>query len=186
MEVLIADDEATSRLIMTAALRKHGHNVYCTENGEEAWAAFQKHVFPIVVTDWLMPKMDGLELCARIRAFPKRGYSYLILLTVMGGKANFLKGMQAGADDFLVKPCDDEQLQARLCVAERIMGLREHVKRLEGLLSMCSRCKGIRNNGGWEPLEKYLSEHSDVTIEETLCPSCTAQVQPERERYGIR
>jgi two-component system, cell cycle response regulator len=125
MKILIAEDDTTTRLIFGATLRKMGHAVTAVEDGRKAWKAWQQEEYSLLITDWIMPDLDGLELCKRIRAQPSLQYTYIILLTSMEGKGSYLEGMDAGADDFITKPFDEEQLAARLRVAERIIALHQ-------------------------------------------------------------
>src|SRR5438876_6161094 len=105
-----------------------------------------------------MPEMDGLALCGHVRARRKQPYIYFILVTSRGGKQQYLTWMEAGADDFIAKPVDPDELRARLTVAERIFVLRTELRQLEGLLPICSFCKRIRNNNDvWQSLE-YFNE----------------------------
>jgi two-component system chemotaxis response regulator CheY len=128
MKILIAEDDATTRLIFGATLRKMGHTVTAVEDGQKAWKAWQQEEYSLIISDWIMPDIDGLELCKRIRAQPSLQYTYIILLTSMDGKGSYLEGMDAGADDFITKPFDEEQLAARLRVAERIIALHEKLR----------------------------------------------------------
>ena len=131
MKILIAEDDAASRTILSQILKQLGHEVIVTVDGEQAWGIFLAQDVPLLISDWMMPGLDGLELCRRIRADGRAAYTYIILLTVLGGKANYLEAMKAGADDFINKPFDADQLQARLRVAERILGLQRDLTRLE-------------------------------------------------------
>lgn len=128
MNILIAEDDMTSRLLLSATLRKLGHEVVVAHDGQEAWDAMQEEQFSLLISDWMMPGIDGLELCRRVRAANWGHYSYLILLTALGGKGRYLDGMDAGADDFITKPFDEEQLAARLRVASRILDLHEKLR----------------------------------------------------------
>jgi phosphoserine phosphatase RsbU/P len=180
MRILIAEDDATSRLILTARLQQAGHEVVAVENGARAWTAWREQLCPVLITDWLMPEMDGFDLCLRIRNTAGASYTYIIVLTAHGGKTNCLEAMDAGADDFMAKPPDQEELLARLRVAERILSLREHVKRLEGVLPICSYCKKIRDeHGRWDQLETYVTEHSEAWFSHGICPECLARVTKE-------
>ena len=120
MKILIAEDEKVSRHLLENRLRKWGYDVTAAEDGEEAWKIFQKEHFPMVISDWIMPKMDGLELLRRIRSIKREGYVYTILLTAHSGKEEILAGMDSGADDFIAKPFDNDELLARLKVGRRI------------------------------------------------------------------
>ena len=128
MNILIAEDDMTSRLLLSATLKKLGHEVVVAHDGQEAWSAMQQEQFSLLISDWMMPGIDGLELCRRVRAAEWGRYSYIILLTALGGKGRYLDGMDAGADDFITKPFDEEQLAARLRVASRILDLHETLR----------------------------------------------------------
>ncbi|MGH7287277.1 MAG: response regulator [Myxococcota bacterium] len=128
MKVLIADDDPISRKLLQSYLQKWGCEVTAAENGVEAWSAFQRDEFPVVITDWMMPELDGVELVRRIRAGPRPGYVYVILLTGKGQKEDLVSGMEAGADDFLTKPFDRDELRVRLRAGERIVALEQQVR----------------------------------------------------------
>ena len=173
LKILIAEDENISRVVLEATLKKRGHEVVAVENGRKAWEAFKNDHFHVLIADWLMPEMDGLALCREIRKCPQDNYTYLILLTSLEGKTNYLEAMDAGADDFLTKPFDADQLVARIQVARRILGLRRHVAKLEGLLPICCSCKKIRDlEGNWQRLENYIQFHSEARFTHGFCPEC--------------
>ena len=173
MKILIAEDDVTSRLVLDASLRTLGHEVVAVENGLRAWDESRAKYFPVLITDWVMPHMDGLALCRTLREAQREQYTCVILLTALEGKANYLEAMNAGADDFITKPFDLEQLAARLVVAERMLGLRQHVTQLEGLLPICAYCKKIRNEKeGWESIEKYIAARSETKFSHGICPAC--------------
>ena len=123
MKVLIAEDEAISRRLLQSYLERWGHEVVVAQNGVEAWNLFQAGEFRIVISDWMMPEMDGVELIRRIRAAERAGYVYLILLTARSQKEDIVEGMEAGADDFVTKPFDRDELRVRLRAGQRIMEL---------------------------------------------------------------
>ncbi len=127
MRILIAEDDIVSRLILASTLQKQGHEVVGAENGLKAWEAFQKEYFPVLILDWLMPGMDGVTLCRHVRTLLRENYTYVILLTALEGKSNYVEAMDAGADDFMTKPFDADQLTARIRVAERIINLQRRV-----------------------------------------------------------
>src|SRR5215212_5298584 len=101
MKVLIADDDPIARLLLERLLTEWGKEVVSAADGGEAWKLFQHEPFPIVITDWLMPRLDGLDLIRRIRAHPRPGYVYTILVTSLTEKEDLVEGMEAGADDYL-------------------------------------------------------------------------------------
>jgi DNA-binding response OmpR family regulator len=125
MKVLIAEDDRDSRELLAWMLEKLGYQVVSTANGKEAWEAFRKGRFRIVITDILMPEVDGLELCRRVRQHKQSKYTYIVMITALIGKKDYLEGMEAGADDFVTKPFDADELKARLRVAQRIISFQE-------------------------------------------------------------
>jgi two-component system NtrC family sensor kinase len=123
MRVLIAEDSLTMRRLLRACLQKWHYEVVAAENGAQAWELFQRGNFPLVLTDWLMPKMDGLELIRRIRSCDLPRYVYVMLLTAKSEKEDLVVAMDAGADDFLVKPFNHDELRVRMREGERIVHL---------------------------------------------------------------
>jgi CheY-like chemotaxis protein len=173
MQILIAEDDPVSRAKLVALLKGQGHEVTATDDGMEAWGAWQIAQPRVVVSDWAMPELDGLEVCRRIRAHGGDHYTYFVLLTASGGRDNFLVAMEAGIDDFITKPVDPDELRARLAVAQRILGLREELHALEGLLPICSYCKRIRNDRDeWSSLEGYIEKRSKAEFSHGVCPDC--------------
>jgi len=127
MKILIAEDERVSRRLLESRLKKWGYDVTAAEDGAEAWEIFQQEHFPMVISDWMMPKMDGLELLEKIRSIERPGYVYTILLTARNEKEDLLAGMDSGADDFISKPFDKDELLARLKVGLRITDLERNL-----------------------------------------------------------
>ena len=128
MNVLVADDDGIIRLLLSSALTKLGHKVHAATNGREAWDAWHGGEFPFVISDWMMPDLDGLEFCRRIRAERRADYTYIVLLSSRSGKTNYLEAMTAGADDFITKPFEKDALAARVRVAERILQLHANLR----------------------------------------------------------
>ena len=106
MKVLIAEDDPVSSYVLAARIKKMGHDVLVTENGREAWTVYQQEHPRLVITDWMMPEMNGVELIRLIRNADSNLYTYVILLTALSGRAHYLEGMNAGADDFVTKPLE--------------------------------------------------------------------------------
>jgi sigma-B regulation protein RsbU (phosphoserine phosphatase) len=123
MRILVAEDERITRASLVRQLERAGHDVVAAEDGAAAWNEFQRDEFDIVVTDWDMPRMDGRELVERIRTEGRAGYTYLLMLTARSEKGDLVAGMEAGADDFLAKPFDRDELRVRLAAGERIINL---------------------------------------------------------------
>ena len=195
MRILIAEDDLTSRNILAALLKKTGHEVMETTNGADAWAVMQQPDAPrMAILDWMMPEMDGLELVRRIREPQTEQPPYLIMLTAKGKKSDIVVGLDAGADDYLVKPFDTGELQARIEVGRRIVELQArlaeqvnalqqalgHIKTLQGIIPICSFCKKIRNDKGyWDQVEAYVGKHSEAEFSHSICPDCMAIHYPD-------
>ena len=135
MKVLVVEDDRDSRELLGWLLQKLGYQVVSAANGKEAWDAFRKGRFRLVISDVLMPEIDGLELCRRIRMHKQSKYTYIIMITALIGKKDYLEGMDAGADDFVTKPFDPDELKARLRVAERIISFQEQAALAEEALT---------------------------------------------------
>ena len=181
MKILVAEDDATSRQVLAGQLRKLGYDPVEAEDGAVAWERYLAVSPRIVITDWLMPNVNGLELCRRIREDERTEYPYLIILTSLDRKVGYLEGMNAGADDFVTKPADFVELNVRLQVAERILKLQKQVSQLEGLLPICPQCKKIHTDDNrWEQVESYISKRSDAQFSHGICPECyNAVVVPQ-------
>jgi two-component system chemotaxis response regulator CheY len=128
VRILVADDDSVSRLIVETTLRKLGHECQSVVDGDQAWEAIQSGRPDVVISDWSMPGRNGVQLCADVRSDAPDNYTYFIMVTKHGAPEQILEGMDAGADDYLVKPLDPDQLQARLVVAARVTGLHRHLE----------------------------------------------------------
>ncbi len=142
MRTLIADDDGITRSLLSSLLTKLGHDVSEAGNGREAWDAWHGGDFPLIIVDWMMPDIDGLEFCRRIRAGQRADYTYIFLLTSRSGMTNYLEGMNAGADDFITKPFEWDSFAARVRVAERILGLHASLRAANTELHTALRAKG--------------------------------------------
>jgi len=203
MRVLIADDEATTRHLIQATLGGWGFEVLVAGDGSEALRVLQGSRGPeIAMLDWMMPGIDGLEVCRRMRATMPNAATYIILVTVRGGLENVVRGLEAGADDYITKPFDPRELRARLHVGVRIVQLQralmerfqeledalKRVKQLQGLLPICSYCKKIRNDRNyWEQVDAYITSHSEAQFSHGVCPDCfEIHLKPQLERLPNR
>ena len=185
MHILIADDDPVVRLSVAAALHHWGHEVVVATDGADAWARFERTAaFGAAILDWTMPGLDGLKVTQKIRDAHRDDYTYIILLTAKSGRTAYRTGITAGAEDFLTKPVDFEELEARLVVAERVVRLRRRLKQLEDLLPVCMYCHKIRSSrGSWMALERYVAEHTRTTFSHGCCTSCYERfVQPDLDR----
>src|SRR6266446_220269 len=182
MNILIVDDDSTSRILLSATLKKLGHQVTAASSAEEVLAALESGHVPLLISDLVMPGLNGLDLCRRIRAANRPQYTYIILLTSVSGKSGYLVGMKAGADDFLSKPLDQDLLAARLVAAERILNLQSQVKQLSGLLPICCVCKKVRDDKNyWQQVESYIVKRTDAKFSHGYCPDCFNKVLREIE-----
>ncbi len=174
MIILIAEDDLLSRKLLTATLEKLGHQVDPFDNGEDAWNAHNKIPYRIIVSDWLMPKLDGLDFCRKVRARENTEYTYFILLSAnVQGKESYMEAMEAGIDDFLAKPLDRDQIWMRLRVAERILKYSTQIIHLESMLPICSYCKKVRDdNNYWQQVETYIGQKIGANLSHSVCPNC--------------
>jgi len=126
--ILIAEDDPVSRMLLEKTLVKAGYDVATVTNGREALESFSKKFFPIVLTDWMMPEMDGLQLCRAIRKNISTGYVFIFVLTARESTDDMIAGLEAGADDYLTKPINRPELMARLKTATRVLELEKSLK----------------------------------------------------------
>jgi DNA-binding response OmpR family regulator len=194
MKILIADDEPVSRRMLQATMAKWGYEVTVCEDGEQAWQALQDSTpHALAVLDWLMPGIDGAEICRKVRSTPSLRSIYVILLTSRGNKQDIIGGLEAGADDYITKPFDPDELRARVRVGLRVAKLQttladrvrdlesalSRVHQLQGLLPICCYCKKIRDDGNyWHQVESYVSQHADVRFSHGVCPDCLSKLTP--------
>ena len=195
MKVLIAEDDVTTRRLLEILLSKCGYETVVTGDGKEAWHAMQATNPPqMAIFDWMMPEMSGVELCRKIRESITPSLVYIILLTVKDRKEDIVSGLDAGANDYVIKPFEQEELRARLRVGERVVELQSaladrvkelqealsHIKTLQGILPICMHCHKIRDDRDvWQRLEKYIAEHSGVQFSHGLCPECRKMYYPD-------
>jgi phosphoserine phosphatase RsbU/P len=177
MNILIAEDDNVSRRILHRNLTRLGHTVSEAVNGAEAWSILERDPIRLVVSDWMMPEMNGLELCRRLRERTDANYTYFILLTAREGDENHREAMAAGVDDFLTKPLNREELEIRLRVAERILGFATQVRQLKELLPICMYCKKIRDDQNyWKIIEEYIHQYTGSDFSHGICPDCYEKI----------
>ena len=173
MRILAVDDEVTSRELLVRVLKRLGHDVQVAQDGREALAAFAADPVPLVVTDWRMPDMDGLTLTRQLRSRQQPNYVYVLLLSSVAGRQNWLEAMEAGVDDFLPKPLDESVMRARLRVAERMLRLFDRNRTLARFIPICMYCKRARTDRDfWLDLDRYLAETGDAKLSHGVCPEC--------------
>ena len=188
VKILAVEDDAVARAVLRQALRCLGHEVVEAGDGEAALEVLQTEPVRVVVSDWMMPRADGLDLCQRIRKRAGAEYIYFILLTSRDATAeNQTAAADAGVDDFLTKPLDLPELWTSLRVAERILRYTTQVRQLEEMLPICSYCKKIRDDQNyWQQLEGYISERTGSDFSHSICPDCHTRVLlPQLEQLKI-
>jgi DNA-binding response OmpR family regulator len=200
MRILIAEDDRVSRRLLETRLQNDGHEVVLAADGTEAWAALEQDpAIPLAILDWVMPGITGPEICQRLRQRKTDQPTYLILLTSRDTRDDVVTGLQAGANDYVTKPFDLDELHARVQVGERVVHLQkalaERVRQLEealakvrvlqGLLPICLYCKKIRDDQNyWQQVDKYVADHSEARFSHGICPDCYERVvKPELDRY---
>lgn len=200
MNILVAEDDPVTRRILESTLGRLGWDVITAADGTAAWRALEtlegKNAPELVLLDWMMPGMDGIEICRKLRTTPGFELMYIILLTSRSEKEDLAMGLTAGANDYITKPFHPAELESRVRVGQRMVRLQtslavrikeleealSEVKRLQGLLPICSYCKKVRNEENyWQQVESYLSSHSEVKLTHGVCPDCYTKVMKEMD-----
>ena len=197
MKILLVEDELITRQKLEKLLSTWQYEVISAADGIAAWNILREPDAPrLALVDWELPGMNGVEVCVRARSQLKLTPLYLILLTGHNSKANITQGLDAGADDYITKPFDTEELRARVQTGARIVRLQTElaeritelqaaladVKQLRGLLPICCYCKKIRDDKNyWHEVESYISRHTDATFTHGICPICREKAMKECE-----
>jgi sigma-B regulation protein RsbU (phosphoserine phosphatase) len=198
VKILIGEDDPISRRMLQATLVKWGCEVVVCKDGSEAWVKLQSHEAPrMAILDWMMPGMDGVQVCRNLRKLTQAPRTYIILLTAKGRSQDVVAGLAAGADDYVTKPFDRDELHARVqagfrtieletSLADRVRELEQallQVRQLQGLLPICAYCKRIRKDEDyWQQIEGFVAEHSGAQFSHSICPGCYEKiVKPELE-----
>jgi phosphoserine phosphatase RsbU/P len=200
VKILIAEDDRVSRRLLEARLQKDGHEVVVAEDGAKAWSVLEADpAIPLVVLDWMMPGLTGPEICRKLRQRQTDQPTYVILLTSRDSREDIVSGLEAGANDYVTKPFDFDELRARVQVGQRVVQLQKilaervrelevaltSVKMLQGLLPICLYCKKIRDDRNyWQQVDKYVADHSEARFSHGICPECYEKVvKPELDQY---
>ena len=200
--VLVADDDMDTRNMLSRFLSLRGFTVQQAVEGNQAAEILGGHDAPaIALIDWMMPGMDGTDVCKLIRQEPDRPYTYLIMLTGRVNKAEVTAGLEAGADDYVTKPCDLTELLARLRVGERIVALERNraeqvlalqealnqVRKLKQLVPICAWCKRVRDDADyWHSIEEYLYLHTGSDFTHGICPACLEGLKADLPAQQLR
>jgi len=195
MQVLIAEDDRVTGEILARTLQRWNYETAVVGNGTQAWEHLRTINAPtLAILDWMMPGMDGPDVCRKVRSELPLANMYLLLVTARESRGDVIAGLDAGADDYIIKPFDPEELRARVAVGVRVLRLQQKlaervaelqtalssVKQLRGLLPICSYCKRIRGDDQyWQQVEGYIAEHSDAQFSHGICPSCYATISAQ-------
>ena len=199
MRTLVADDDRIASEILSRTLMRWDFDVTVVADGAEAWRYLEASTEPtLAILDWMMPQLNGPDVCRKVRQDLPLANMYLILLTSLEAKSDIVTGLEAGADDYVVKPFDPEELRARMQVGVRVLTLQErlaervselqaalsNVKQLHGLLPICSYCKRIRGDDQyWTQVESYIAERSEAQFSHGICPACYVDLEKQISSY---
>ena len=185
MKVLVVEDEPQASVALERRLKYLGHEVATATDGEEAWAALADRTLRVVVCDWRLPLLDGLELCRRVREHREDYVSFILVTHEPASNEHLQEAFAAGVDNFLTKPISEQQLELCLCVASRILDFTSEIRRLQSFLPVCAYCKKVRDDRQyWKQLEAYLNERVGTRFSHGICPECYQQhVLPELRKY---
>jgi len=202
VKVLIAEDDSVSNEMLAFLVKQWGYQAVPAHDGAEAWETLQQaDPPPLAILDWLMPQLDGIEVCRRARARPELKRIYMIMLTSMTRPDEIVAGLQSGANDYVVKPFKAPELHARIDAGARMVALQaelgervsqlekalSEVKQLSGIVPICSYCKKIRDDTNyWERVEDYFSRHTEAKFSHSFCPECYEKfIKPQLSEMGI-
>jgi phosphoserine phosphatase RsbU/P len=201
VKVLVADDDRIASTVLSQTLRQWEFEVTVVADGAEALRhllAVGPSTPTLAILDWMMPSIEGAEVCRRVRLEMPLANMYLMLLTSLESRGHIIAGLDSGADDYLVKPFDPGELRARINVGVRVLSLQErlservtelqealaNVKVLHGLLPICSYCKRIRGDDSyWTQVESYIAARSDAQFSHGICPPCASALEKEIEEH---
>jgi sigma-B regulation protein RsbU (phosphoserine phosphatase) len=187
MKILVVEDDPIFQIAISGALRALNHEVVTAADGVAALVILHRENIRLVVSDWKMPMLDGLDLCRAIRA-KGTDYVYFILLTVAEATdENHDVALTAGVDDFLTKPLAKRELKSRIHVAQRIIQFTTQVRQLESFLPICSHCRRVRDDQNyWQQIEAYVNERTGTRFSHGVCPECyETHTIPELLKLGI-
>ena len=195
MKILIAEDDRISSKLLVTNLTKWGYEVVVVTDGPAAVNAYTSdQSFDMAILDWMMPGLEGPDVCKTIKNSSSEHFTYIVLLTAKTQKEDIVTALEAGADDYITKPWDAAELKARVRAGERVVKLERrlrekvaeleaalaHVKQLQGIIPICAWCKKIRDDSDyWGSVEEYISKHSEAEFSHGICPECMAKLYSE-------
>ncbi|MDD5679205.1 MAG: response regulator transcription factor [Kiritimatiellae bacterium] len=188
MKILIAEDDLLSQVMLKAMVARAGYEPVVTGDGLGAYDMLCKPDAPkLAILDWMMPGMDGVDVCRKVRKIITNNPPYLVLLTSRDNREDIVNGLKSGANDYIVKPYDIEELYVRIGIGRKVVELQSslvgriaelqdalaQIKTLRGLLPICMYCKKIRDDKQyWRQVESFISEHSEAQFSHSICPDC--------------
>ena len=200
MNVLIAEDDRVTGEILARTLQRWSYETTVVSDGAQAWNHLRTASSPtLAILDWMMPEIDGPDVCRRVRSELPLANMYLLLVTARESRGDVVAGLDAGADDYIIKPFDPDELRARVAVGVRVLGLQQklaervaelqdalaNVKQLRGLLPICSYCKRIRGDDQyWQQVEGYIADHSEAQFSHGICPACYETISAELDEMS--
>jgi DNA-binding response OmpR family regulator len=178
IKILVVEDDPFFQRVQKKRLMADGYQVFTADDGREGMKAIVSFEPDLVISDWMMPEVDGLELCQSVKTGLKEAAPYFILLTAKGEISSKLLALDTGADDYLVKPCDQGELMAR--VRAGLQGARAEVERLSHeMLPICAFCRKVRDTEGqWHTLEDYVAQRTQADFTHGICPGCRIEHYP--------
>jgi sigma-B regulation protein RsbU (phosphoserine phosphatase) len=204
VRILVAEDDPITQRLLQSTLARLGWDVITAPDGVAAWQMLDtlegQEAPQLVLLDWMMPGLDGIEICRKLRTTPGFELMYIILLTSRSEKEDLAMGLAAGANDYITKPFHPAELESRVRVGQRMVKLQtslaarikelesalSEVRQLQGLLPMCSYCKKVRNEANyWQQVEAYITSTSGVELTHSVCPSCMERVMREMEEVPL-
>ncbi len=187
MKVLAIEDQPIAALQLQAVVKSLGHEVELVTSAKAAWSRLAERDIRVVVSDWRMPVIDGLDLCRMLRQREGNYVYYILVSSTKITRESRAEALAAGVDDFLAKPVDADELGMRLHVAERIIGLTAQVKELEAFIPICGYCKKIRDDRKyWQEVETYFARQQGAKFSHGVCPDCYERVMaPQLRQLGL-
>ncbi len=201
MKLLVAEDTPMFQTILNNFLKEWGYEFTLVSDGMEAWKRLQEPDAPkLIIFDWMMPRMNGVEVCINVRQIETDSPPYIILITSKSEKEDIVRGLEAGANDYITKPFDHREFHARIEVGRRMVELQsalinrnrelqealDHVKTLQSILPICMYCKKIRDDHGyWTKLESYFKRYADADFSHCNCLECLKEQIESYENHFL-
>lgn len=177
MKILTVEDDPITQLVFESALKSLGHEVIATPDGTSAWYQLADRSIRIVLSDWQLPGMSGLELCRMIRERGGDYVSFILVTQLPPSEENVDAAIAAGVDEFLAKPMKLSELKLRLHAAARTLNLTEQVQQLESFIPICAHCKNVRDDKNyWQQIETYINTRLGTRFSHGICPACYEKI----------